>query len=329
MTPADGVAERSLGDAGAGPSPSPSCWCRSSRSSTPASPTSRCPTSRGRSPRASTRCRGCSPPTSPPMPSSCPPRGGSPRELGRRRFFLICTVLFTVSSFLSADRAHHRVPDRHARPAGAGRRADHPDRPGRAVGDLPAPPARHGHGGVGARASCSRRRSGRRWAAGSPTTGRGAGSSTSTCPSACSASSWRARSCSTPPHAKPPARVDVLGPPPHGAGLRRACSSCWTGASARTGSTRRRSPRWRWWPSRALAAFVIRELTADGAARRPRRVRRPELHARLGGHGPRGLRLLREHAAAGPLHAEAHGLRRLDVGPRAGAERDRPGVHAR
>ena len=28
-----------------------------------------------------------------------------------------------------------------------------------------------------------------------------------------------------------------------------ACSSCWTGASARTGSTRRRSPRWRWWRS--------------------------------------------------------------------------------
>ena len=48
-------------------------------------------------------------------------------------------------------RALHRVPDRHAHPPGSGGRADHPRRAGGAVGDLSAPPARHGHGGVGAR----------------------------------------------------------------------------------------------------------------------------------------------------------------------------------
>jgi len=117
--------------------------------------------------------------------------------LGRKRFFLICTTLFTVSSFLSgiAPSLEFLVAMRIFQGIGGG-----PMIPisqaimweifplkqrgmamavwglGVMMGPIFGPPS----------------------AAGSPTTGRGAGSSTSTCRSACSASWRRARSCSTP-----------------------------------------------------------------------------------------------------------------------------------
>ena len=51
------------------------------------------------------------------------------------------------------------------------------------------------------------------------------------------------------PHTQKSARLDLLRPAAHGAGVRRASSSCSTGASARTGSTRASSARWPSWPS--------------------------------------------------------------------------------
>jgi len=110
--------------------------------------------------------------------------------LGRKRFFLICTVLFTVSSFLSglAPNLTFLVVMRVFQGLGGGPVI--PALPGDPLGDLPAGPAGHGHGGVGDRDHDGAHPGADRWAAGSPTTGRGAGSSTSTCPSESWASSW-------------------------------------------------------------------------------------------------------------------------------------------
>jgi DHA2 family multidrug resistance protein len=122
-----------------------------------------------------------------------PATGWLTARLGRRRFFLICTALFTVSSFLSAvaPSIEFLIAMRILQGLGGG-----PIIPvAQAVLWEIFPPHQRGMAmAVWGSGSCSPRRSDRRWGAGSPTTGRGAGSSTSTCPSACSASSWRARS---------------------------------------------------------------------------------------------------------------------------------------
>ena len=73
--------------------------------------------------------------------------------------------------------------DRGAHLPGSRRRADHSALAGDPLGDLPVPPARARDGGVGRSASSSARSWDRPSAAIWPTSGRGAGSSTSTCPS--------------------------------------------------------------------------------------------------------------------------------------------------
>ena len=80
-----------------------------------------------------------------------PASGWLTSVFGRRRFYLICTVIFTTSSFLSgiAPNLEFLVAMRNL--AGAGRRPGHPDGPGHHVGDLPAQGARHRAGGVGLR----------------------------------------------------------------------------------------------------------------------------------------------------------------------------------
>ena len=73
--------------------------------------------------------------------------------LGRKRFFLICCVLFTVSSVLSGMAPNLTFLILARIFAGHRGRADHPALPGHPVGDLPARAARPRDGGVGRRAS--------------------------------------------------------------------------------------------------------------------------------------------------------------------------------
>ena len=70
---------------------------------------------------------------------------------GRKRFFLICTTLFVVSSFALGRRPRPDHADHRAHLPGPRRRADHPALAGDPVGDLPVPPARARDGGVGRR----------------------------------------------------------------------------------------------------------------------------------------------------------------------------------
>ena len=116
---------------------------------------------------------------------------------GRKRFFLICSTLFVISSFVSgaAPDLTTLIVARIFQGLGGG--PDHSPLAGHPVGDLPLPAARTGHGGMGRRLHSRSRSWGRPWAATWPTSGRGGGSSTSTCPSGSSASSWAAPSCST------------------------------------------------------------------------------------------------------------------------------------
>ncbi len=116
--------------------------------------------------------------------------------LGRKRFFLICCVLFTVSSVLSgmAPNLTFLILARIAQGIGGG-----PIIPlSQAILWEIFPLGQRGLAmavwGVGLHDGADHRADAR--AATSRTTGRGAGSSTSTCRSGCSASSWPAPSCS-------------------------------------------------------------------------------------------------------------------------------------
>ena len=105
-------------------------------------------------------------------------------RVGRKRFYMTCVALFTISSFLCGmapiARAAHLLPH----PAGHRRRRPGPERAGHPGRHVPARQARHGHGRVrhGGRARARDRAHAR--GASSPTTSRGAGSSSSTCRSA-------------------------------------------------------------------------------------------------------------------------------------------------
>ncbi len=68
---------------------------------------------------------------------------------GRKRFFLICTTLFVLSSFLSgaAPDLTTLIIARIFQGLGGG--PDHPALAGHPLGDLPVPSARAGDGGVG------------------------------------------------------------------------------------------------------------------------------------------------------------------------------------
>ena len=116
-----------------------------------------------------------------------PATGWLSARFGRRRFFLACTAVFTASSFLSglAPNVEFLVGMRVLQGLGGG-----PVIPmAQAVLWEVFPPRQRGMAmAVWGSGSSSRRPSAPRWAAGSPTTGRGAGSSTSTCRSASSGS---------------------------------------------------------------------------------------------------------------------------------------------
>ena len=73
----------------------------------------------------------------------------------------------------------------------------------------------------------------------------------------------------------------------------------------------------------ALVGFLIRELTAERSHPGPHRLHRPQLRHRRHADRDRRLRHVLGHAAGRRLHAEAARLRRVDLGPGAGARRPR------
>jgi hypothetical protein len=77
-----------------------------------------------------------------------PATGWLAGALGRKRLCLACTVLFTLASML-CGLAPNIETLLLAHAAGHRRRAPHAALAGHHVGDLPAPAAGHGHGGVG------------------------------------------------------------------------------------------------------------------------------------------------------------------------------------
>jgi hypothetical protein len=78
-----------------------------------------------------------------------PATGWLASVLGRKRFFLICTVAFTAGVGAVRARAGPEHADHRAHPAGHRRRPAHADVPGHHVGDLPVPSAGHGDGRLG------------------------------------------------------------------------------------------------------------------------------------------------------------------------------------
>ncbi len=140
-----------------------------------------------------------------------PASGWLTSVFGRRRFYLICTVIFTTSSFLSgiAPNLEFLVAMRILQGLGGG-----PVIPmAQAIMWEIFPLRERGtaHGRVGLRHHAGADPGADRRAAGSPTTGRGGGSSTSTCRSAWSPSSWSARSSSTRRSTASPAASTSLG----------------------------------------------------------------------------------------------------------------------
>ncbi len=80
-----------------------------------------------------------------------PATGWLVARLGRRRFFLISTMVFMAQLAPVRSRPDPRVPRRGAPAPGARRGSAHPALPGDPHGDLSPAPARHGHGHLGAR----------------------------------------------------------------------------------------------------------------------------------------------------------------------------------
>ena len=170
-----------------GPSPSWFPWRRSWKCSTRASPTSRCLTSPAtwrRSQDESTWVL-----TSYLVSNAIilPISGWLSNVMGRKRFYMTCVALFTISSLLCgmAPRSHGCSSSASCRELGAAAL------PPASRRFLPTPSSRKSaewHLPSTAWPWLSPPRSVRRWAAGSPTTSPGDGSSTSTSPSASSRS---------------------------------------------------------------------------------------------------------------------------------------------
>ena len=115
-----------------------------------------------------------------------PMSGWLSTRIGRKRFYMTCVVLFTLSSMLCGLATSLPMLIAVPRDAGPGRRRSRAERAGDPGRHVYARAAQHGicdlrHGDRG-----GARRSGRRWAAGSPTTTAGTGSSSSIFPSASS-----------------------------------------------------------------------------------------------------------------------------------------------
>ena len=130
---------------------------------------------------------------------------------GRKNFFLICTTLFVVELLPLRRRPRPDHADHRPHLPGPRRRADHPALAGHPLGDLPLPPARPRHGGVGHRLHPRARSWARPSAAIWPTSGRGAGSSTSTCPSASLGFLLASAFLFDPPYQRRAARIDWWG----------------------------------------------------------------------------------------------------------------------
>ena len=105
--------------------------------------------------------------------------------IGRKRFYMSCVALFTVSSFLCGLAPSLGVLIFFRILQGVGGGGLQPSEQAILADTFAAGQARHGVRRVCAWPSCSRRPSVRRLAGTSRTTTTGAGFSTSTCPSAC------------------------------------------------------------------------------------------------------------------------------------------------
>ena len=197
--------------------------------------------------------------------------------------------------------------------------------PGHPVGDLSPRAAGPRHGGVGHRLHDGPDHRARPSAATSPTTGRGAGSSTSTCPWASSASSWPAPSSSTRRTCASPARVDWPGLTLMVLGF--GCLQLLLD----------RGEREDWFDSTLIVSLAVlaqlrprglRHPRAHGPGAHPRSpgLRRPQLRHRRHLHRVHRARDVLEHAPPRRLHPEAPRLRRVDVG--AGARAGRLRQHA-
>ncbi len=102
--------------------------------------------------------------------------------LGRKRFYMICVVLFGISSALCGLAPSLGLLDLLPRAAGGGRRRPGAQRAGHPRRYVPARKTRPGLRALRACGGRARRPSGRPWADGSPTISTGAGASSSTFP---------------------------------------------------------------------------------------------------------------------------------------------------
>ena len=172
------------------------------------------------------------------MRSCCRPPVGSPDGSGGSASSFFPSILFTMASLLCGTRHQHAHADPGVHPAGRGRRRHAAAGPGHSARELSAARARHRDGRLRHR---HRGRTGHRahpWAAGSPTAIRGAGISTSTCPLACSRSSWPECLIEARPNipAQAAGRHRLSGLWPDGCCGWVRCNWCSTKDRSRTGS---------------------------------------------------------------------------------------------
>ena len=120
-----------------------------------------------------------------------------------------------------------------------------------------------------------------------------------------------------------PRRVDVARHRADDDSASAACSSCSTSVSARTGSTPRSSSRFSVLAVCMLTAFVVREIMTEEPILDLSVFRDRNFGVGLDRHLPDRPRLQLEHAAGGALHAEDPRLRRVDGRADAGAGRAR------
>jgi len=265
--------------------------------------------------RRSTRSPGADLPTSPPTPSSSRPPAGYRGSFGAATLLPDLHDAVHGLVVLSASRPP-RVPRGHAHLPGPWRWTDDPDLAGDHVGDLSAAAARQAmavwayrhHDGPDLRPHLGG------WIADNWC---GAGSSTSTCRSVCSASCRERVPVRSRAHRRPRASTPV--------GL--ALMVIGFGAMQYVLD---RGEREDWFDSAGSSASRARRVRAGGLHRARGDADHPILDFSVFGdrNSPWGrpslahaVRALREHAAGRALHAEAPRLRRVERGARAGAGR--------